>query len=224
MYTSSAAQHLRSQASFVHRLPHSSLKGFASKSSSSVPAILNRDTVPALVSDFFPPCSLREAAQPRVAGASWKGNASALRALGYNAGDDDDDDDVYVRSFRPSRGSPDESRMGDRSRHNDGRDQGRDSASDAGERRSYQRGSTSAQGERPGFRAEFRGGSGGGSSDRRDSFPRGERAEGEDVASSRSGGRGQWSNRGGRGVGRGRGSGSRGTLSTATVRWKTICT
>jgi hypothetical protein len=208
MYTSSAAQHLRSQASFVHRLPHSSLKGFASKSSSSVPAILNRDTVPALVSDFFPPCSLREAAQPRVAGASWKGNASALRALGYNAGDDDDDDDVYVRSFRPSRGSPDESRMGDRSRHNDGRDQGRDSASDAGERRSYQRGSTSAQGERPGFRA----------------FPRGERAEGEDVASSRSGGRGQWSNRGGRGVGRGRGSGSRGTLSTATVRWKTICT
>ena len=250
MYTSSAAQHLLSQSSFVHRLPHSSFKVSACKSSSSAPAALKRLAGGSVlahracpsVSHFFPPCSLREGSQSLAVGERWKSSLPALRGGGYSEGADDDDD-VYVRSFRPSRGSRSEpverasSRVGER---RNGGDQSRDSysrfSSDAGEgegsSRSYTRGSTSAQGERSGFKAGFRdergsrpfsqgrGGRGGGSSDRvatRESFARAERVEGEDVASSRDGGRGQWNNRGGRGAGRGRGASARGALSSETL-------
>ncbi|KAG0619133.1 hypothetical protein M758_4G119800 [Ceratodon purpureus] len=213
MYTSSAAQHLLSP-SFVH---HSSLKVFASKSSASIPAALKRlacDTVPASVSHFVSPCSLREGNHSWVLGVRGKGGLLALRALGYNDGDDDDD--VYVKSFRPSRGSPqdrNERGMGERRSYNDGGDSYSRFSSDAREGQGG-RGSTS---ERSGFKAGFRGGRGGGrggsSSDRvapRDTFSRGERVEGEDVASSRGEGRGEWGNRGGRSAAGGRGSSAAG--------------
>lgn len=212
MYTSSAAQHLLSQSSF---------KVFASESSAfGVSTLKRRLAVAASVSHFLSPCSLREACHSRELAVRWKGSLPALRALGYYDGEDDDDD-VYVKSFRPSRGSP-QPRVGERSREPDSRASSDDSTS-------YPRGSTSAQGEQSGFKAGFRaerggrgrggrgggrgGLSGGGSSDSRDSFPRSERGEGENVVSNRgNGGRGPWSNRGGRGAGRGRGSISRGTL------------